>query len=167
VRREQCEGLPASACALRGVAADEPHEDGHQGQGQQHEACRDEIDRRDEGDHSERDRRCEHELREVAREQRLESIDAPDRGRRDLGALSAVERGAAVTEPPLDDFEPKPREHGVRRSSSDGFEAPCSGSSCYCHSHEQDERQGQLREVRPAERAGGDPSDQDRLREDE
>ena len=108
VRREQRQRPPARARALLGVAADEPHEDGHERQGEEHEARRDEIDRRDESEHGDRNRQRQHELGEVAGEQRLERIDAGHRGRRDLGALGAVEGGRPVAEPPLDELEPEP-----------------------------------------------------------
>ena len=55
-------------------------------------AGRDRVDRGDEDEHRDRDGDGEHDLRQIARERRLERVDAADRRRRDLGALGAVER---------------------------------------------------------------------------
>ena len=60
----------------------------------------------DEREHGNRNRERQHELGEVAREQRLEGIDSGHGGGCDLGALGAVEGGRPVAEPSLDELEP-------------------------------------------------------------
>ena len=90
--REQRERLPALARAVLRVAPDEPHEDRDERKRQQHDAGREEVDRRDERENGDGHDEREDDLREVAGERRLERLDARDRGGRDLGALRAVER---------------------------------------------------------------------------
>ena len=89
-----------------GVAADEPHEDRHEREREQHDAGRDGVDRGDEREHGDRHDERQHELRQVAGERRLERVHAADGGGRELGALGAVEGGRPVAEPPLDEVEP-------------------------------------------------------------
>ena len=92
VVREERQRLPALPCAPLGVAPDEPHEDRDERKRQQHHAGGEEVDRRDKREHGDGNDECQDDLREVARERRLERLDAGDRSGRDLGALRAVER---------------------------------------------------------------------------
>ena len=66
----------------------------------------------------------QHDLRQVARERRLERVDAGDRDRCDLGALRPVERRRLIAEPSLDELEPEPCQHVGCGAPADGFEAP-------------------------------------------
>ena len=59
-----------------GVAADEPHEHRHERQREQHDQRRLQIHERDPADHQQRDDRGQHGLRQVAREVRLQRLDA-------------------------------------------------------------------------------------------
>ena len=93
VRREQPQRLPALARPLLGVAADQPHEDRHERQRQQHHPRRLQVDRGDPAEHRERDDAAEHELRQIAREVRLERVHALHGRRRQLAGLRPVERG--------------------------------------------------------------------------
>ena len=61
-------------------------------------------------DHDGNDR-SQDELGKIAREVRLERVDALHRGRCQLGALGAVERRGPSPQPLLDQLEAQPREH--------------------------------------------------------
>ena len=63
---------------------------GHERQRREQHERRDEVDRGDPGEHSHRHDAREDDLRQVAREVRLEAVDALHSGRRDLGACGAV-----------------------------------------------------------------------------
>ena len=146
VRREERERLPALARALLRVAADEPHEHRHERQRQQHHPGGDEVDRRDEHEHRDRDVDGEDDLRQVAGERRLERVDAGDRRRRDLGALGAVERGRADREAAARRGRAAAREHVGRGSPADDLEAPGRRRARPIDGgDEQGERQGQAR----------------------
>jgi hypothetical protein len=54
---------PPLARSLLRVAADQPHEDRHEGQRQQHQPGRGEVDRADPAEHRERHDEGEHDLR--------------------------------------------------------------------------------------------------------
>ena len=115
VGREQAQRLPALAGALLGAASDQPHEDRHQRQRQEHHAGRQRIDPRHPGQHGDRHDGRQHELRQVAGEVRLEAVDALDARGRDLGRLGAVEGRRCVAQAPLGELDPEP---GQRRRSS-------------------------------------------------
>ena len=124
VVREERERLPALPRAPLRLTPDEPHEHGHEREGQEHDSRREEIDRRDQDEHGDRDDDRENDLREVARERRLQRVDAGDCGRRDLRALSAVERRRLPSKPRLDDVEPKLGDHVAGRPPAGDLEAP-------------------------------------------
>ena len=167
VRREQRQRLPALPRVPGRGAADQPHEDRDERQREQHDPGRERVDRGDEHEHGDRDDGCEEDLRQVTGERGLERVDAVHRGRRDLGALGAVERGRVVAQPGLDEVEPQLREDAGRRAPPPGLEAPGCAGARHDHDDEQLERQRHVRERRPVERPCRDPSEQYRLCEDE
>ena len=124
VRREQHECLPPRTCLTFRVPAHEPHEQGHERQGQEHDARRDEVDSGDEHKHCDRDDEREHDLRQVAGEGRLERIDSRDCSSCDLGATGAIQGRRPVVQPSFDHVEPKLREHVDRRAPSRDLESP-------------------------------------------
>ena len=150
-----------------GVAADEPHEDRYEGEREEHHTGRDEVDRRDEDEDGDRHDHREHELRQVARERRLERVDAGDGDRRDLGAPRAVERRRPVAEPPLDEVESQLREHGRRCAPPGNLEAPRRGGPSRCGGAKEHEGQPEACERGAAERPGRDVGEQGRLDEHE
>ena len=85
-------GEPALAGALLGVAPDEPHEDRHERQREQHQARPRAVDHSGQREHGEGDDHRQHDLRQVAGEVRLEPVDALHRRRRDLARAGSVER---------------------------------------------------------------------------
>ena len=129
MRREQPERKPALARALLRVAADQPHEHGHERQRQQHQPGRDRVDRDDEPEHGHRDDDREHDLRQIAGEVGLEPLDALHCGRRDLAGLGAVERERLFPEPALHELEAKLGEDRRRGAAAGHLEAPASGRS--------------------------------------
>ena len=167
VGREQCERLPPLAGTPLCVAPDQPHEHGDERQREQHHACGDKVDRRDEDEHGDRHGHSEDDLREIARERRLERVDAADRSGGDLGALGAVERGRLTTQPSLDELEPELREHVHRRAPAHDLEAVGCGRPSPHDRDEQPERQCHVCERGAAEAAGCDTGEQDCLGENE
>ena len=110
--RSDCQRL---ARLLLRVAADQPHEHGHERQRREQDERRRDVDGRDPREHRDRHDAGEHDLRQVAGEVRLEAVHALHRGRRDLGARGAVERDRLRAQPLLDEREPQLGEH-VRRA---------------------------------------------------
>ena len=76
--REHRQRPPAGAHAPLRVAADEPHEQRHERQRQQHQPGRERVDPGDEGEHGDGNDEREHELRQIARERRLEGVHTGD-----------------------------------------------------------------------------------------
>ncbi len=111
VVREHRERLPPLACAPLRVTADEPHEDGDERQREEHHARSERIDGRDEDQDGDRYDRGQDELREVARERRLECVDAGDSRGGDLRAARSVECGRLPSQPRLYDVEAQLRDH--------------------------------------------------------
>ena len=107
------------------------------------------------------------DLREVARERRLERLDAVDRGGRDLGALHSVERGRLPPQPGLHQLEAQLRDDPARRVAADDLEAPGGERTAGDDRDEERERHRDGRERSPLERTGGDMRDQHRLAEHE
>ena len=167
VAREERQRLPALERAPLRVTAHEPHEERHERQRHEHDRGGDEVDRRDEHEHRDRHDHGEDDLREVAGEGRLERVDAGDRRGRDLGALRAVERGRALSQPRLDEVEPKRRENVARRPPPRHLEAPGRERAGTDDDGEQDERTRHGPERRAVERPCGDAREEHRLREDE
>ena len=167
VRGEQPERLtPLRRAPLR-VAADQPHEHGHEREREQHDPGGDEVDRGHEGEHGDRDDRRQHELREVAGERGLERVDAADGEGRHLRALRAVERGRAVAEPALDDVQTQVRERARRRPPSGHLEAPGGRTAARRHDDEEDERGEEILDRRARKAARRHAGEQHRLGEDE
>ena len=124
VRGEQPQRLPAPVRLLLRVAADQPHEHGHERQGrEQHERRRD-VDRRDPRERRDGHDAGQHDLRQVPREVHLEAVHALNRGRRDLGARGAVARDRVPTQTLLDELEPQLGEHVRRCPPARHLEAP-------------------------------------------
>ena len=167
MRGENCERLPPLVRALRGVAADEPHEDRHERQRQQQQPGGDRIEHGDEREHGDRDDAGEDDLRQIARERRLERADARDRERRDLAALRSVERSRLRAQPGRDEVEPQLRENRRRAAPSGDLEAPREQRARREHRDEQDDARPDRGERRTVERARDDPREQQRLTEDE
>ena len=161
----QC--LPALAGAAFGRAPDQPHEERHERQRQQHHARRDQIEPRDRDQHGNRHDDREHRLRQVAREQRLQRVDAGDRCGRHLCALGAVERGGLHAQTPIDQVEPELRQHAGGRAPAGDLEAPPERRPRDNHRREQHDRRRDIAERRAVERLGRDVREQYRLREDE
>ena len=167
VRREQPERLaPLRRAPLR-VAADQPHEHGHEREREQHDPGGEQVDRRDERKHGDGDDEREHELREVARERGLERVHAADGERRHLGALGAVEGRRPVAESALDDVQAQVGERARRRPAPGHLEAPGGRSAARRHDDEEDERGQELPERGAREAARRDAREQHRLGEDE
>ena len=123
VRREPPQRLPPLPRSLLGVAADEPHEDGDQRQRDQHDQSRLPVDHGDGGDDDERDHRGEHDLGQVPGEVPLQSLDALDRDRRELGSARSVggdrlRSQALLAPPPAAARRGRSRRRGARRSPS-------------------------------------------------
>ena len=152
---------------MLGVAADEPHEDRDQGQSEHHHPGRERVDRDDErenrdGDHERRD-----QIRQIAREGRIEGVHARNRGRRELGAFRTVERRGSVSETRLDEVEPQLRDHLRRGAPAGRLESPRGDGTREDHGHERAQRPRDVRKRRAAEGAGRDPRQEHRLREHE
>ena len=105
VRREQPERLAPLRRAPFRVAADQPHEHGHEREREQHDPGREQVDRGDEGEHGDRDDDCQHELWEVARKRRLECVDATHGEGGHLCALRSVERRGSIADSSLDEVD--------------------------------------------------------------
>ena len=106
-------------------------------------------------------------LREIPRERRLERIGAGDGGRRDLGALGAVERRGLIWQPPLDELEPQVCEHVRRRPPADDLEAPGGQRAAGRGRDEQDEGRREVVERLTVERSRRHGRDQGGLHEHE
>ncbi len=167
VRREERERLPALACPPLRVAAHEPHEHRDERQRQEHHAGRDEVDRRDEREHRDRHDERQDDLREIARERRLESIDPRDGGRSYLGALGSLEGGRLAPQPRLDEIETKLGEHVGCRPPAHGLEAPGRQAPAGGGRGEERERRCDVSERGAVERTSCDPSQEHRLGQDE
>ena len=131
VVREQRQRLPALTRLPSGLPAHQPHEDRDERKRQDHHAGGQRVDRHHDREDCDRDDDGEHDLREVAREGRLERVDARDGRRRHLGGLRPVESRGAATEPRVDDIEPQLRDDLGRGPSPGDLEPPrprCPGS---------------------------------------
>ena len=104
-------------------------------------------------------------MREVAREGRLWRVYAPDRDRRHLGALGAIERCGAVTEPAL--HESVVAEHAAAVRLPNDLEAPGGGASQGGDRDQEDERPRQVVQRVACEAPGGNARKQYGLREDQ
>ena len=165
--REQAHRLPPRAGAVLGVAADEPHEDRDERQREHHHPGRERVDRDDERENRDGDDQRRDEIRQIAREGRIEGVHARDRGRRELGALRTVERRRPVPEARLDEVEPQLRDHLRRGAPAGRLESPrgdCAGED---HDHERAQRPRDVRKRRAAEGPRRDPRQEHRLREHE
>ena len=105
MRGEPGERPHALVRAPFGVAADEPHEHGHERQRQQHDGRRHRVDHGGQREHGDRDDDREHDLWEVPGIGGLERVEPADCDRRHLGALDAVERRGPVAQPAPDEVE--------------------------------------------------------------
>ena len=164
---EQRQRLPALACAPLRIAPDEPHEHRDEREREEHHACREEVDRRDERENGDRYDDGQDDLREVARERRLERVDARHGGGRDLCALGAVERGRLPPKPRLDDVQPKLGDHVAGCAPPDDLEAPRAQRARDDDRDEQPERRPDVLERRALESARGHTREQHRLGEHE
>ena len=167
VVREQRQRLPALPRTALRVPPDEPHEHRDERQGQQHHAGGKKVDRRHEHENRDRHDDGEDDLREVAREGRLERVHARHGGRRNLGALDAVERSRPAPQPRLDEVEPKLGDDIRCRPTPCDLETPRRNGAADDDGAEDDERRRHVGERRAAERARGDARQQDGLREHE
>ena len=167
VGRETRQGLPALTRSPLGVPADQPHEDRDERQRQEHDTGGDRVDHRHEDEHGDRHHHGQHDLRQVAREGRLERVDASDGDRRHLGALGPVETCWAVAEPSLDDVEAELGEHVGRGAPARDLEPPRGRRARDGDEREQDQRLADLGERGTVERARHDACEQHRLGEDE
>ena len=167
MRREQPERKPALACALLRLAADQPHEHGHERQREQHQPGRDRVDRDDEREHGHRNDDREHDLRQIAGEVGLEPVDALHCGRRDLAGLGAVERERLSPEPALYELEAELGQDRGRGAAAGHLEAPRQDAPPGERECEQDEVERDIGQRRARERLRHDSCDQDRLDEDE
>ena len=167
VGREERHRLPALPGAGAGRAADQPEEDRHERQRQQHEPGRDEVEGGDQDQDGNGNDCGEDELGEIATEQSLERLDAGDRGGRDLGALGPVERRRIPLQPRADEVEPELRDDAGRCVGADRLEPPGRRARA-THDHEE-ERQGRrdVREGGAVERPCHDPREQHGLGEHE
>ena len=152
---------------MPGGPADQPEEDRHERQREQHQARGDEVERGDEDENGDRHHDREHELRQGAAEQPCQRVDAGDGGGRDLGALGSVERGRIALQPGRDEVEPQLRQHPGRSVGADRLESPGRARPRHDHDGEQHERRRHVRERGAVERARGDAGKEDGLREDE
>jgi hypothetical protein len=139
VRRQQPQREPVSPGPVLRVPADQPHEERHERQRQQHQERRIEVDRRHPREHGDRDDRREHHLREVPAEVAAKRVDALHGGRRDLASLDAVESGGLSAQSPLDEREAEVREHRRRGPVACDLEAPREKPARREREHEQHE----------------------------
>ena len=123
---------------------------------------------RDQDEHGDRNDAGQHDLWEVAREHRLQRVDAGDGRGRDLRALRAVERRRLPSQPSprrasSRSSETRPRRHAGRRPRSPTRRAPAP------RRQRRGATSGVVTSVERGaiERARCDASEQDRLREDE
>ncbi len=158
VVREERQCLPAFSRAALRVAADEPHEDRDERKRHQHDPGRNEVDGRNEHQHRDRDDDREDDLRQVARERRLERVDARDGRRGHLRALHPVERGRAAPQPRVSTRSRRSCEMtsaAARRPATSNPQAP--SARAMTTSDEQHERALDVAERCAAERRGRRP----------
>ena len=124
VRREQRQLLPARQRPALGGAADQPHEDRHQGQRDQHQQRRQRVDRGHQQQHRRRHHRGQHHLRQRAREHRLEGVDARHRRHGQLGIVLRIESGGGVAQPAPDQIAAKRAQHVGCGQPPDHVESP-------------------------------------------
>ena len=124
VRRQQPQREPALTRASLGVAPDQPHEHRHERQRQQQDQRGLDVDPGDPAEDDERHEAREHDLREVAREVRLERVDPLDGCGRDLAGLDAVQRSGLGSEPARHQRHPQLGEHRRRRAPAGDLERP-------------------------------------------
>ncbi len=152
---------------MLGVPADEPHEDRDQRQREHHHAGGQRVYRDDERENRDGDDQRRDQIRQIAREGDVEGIHARDRGRRELGALRAVERRRRVPETRLDEVEPQLRDHLRGGAPAGRLESPRGHRPGEDHGHESAEWPCDVPERGAAEGARRDPRQEHRLREHE
>ena len=165
--RQQPKCQPARPRALLRVAADQPHEDRHEWQRQQHQQRGSHVDRDHEREHGERDQTGEHDLREVAGEVGLEPVDPLDGRGHDLPLRGAVHGPRLRAQAALDEREPELAEHRLRRPATGDLERPGEGAAA----REDDREQQDVRRLRggrgPVECTIDDPREQHGLQQDQ
>ena len=124
MRREAPQSPPARLGPVLGVAADQRHEHGHQGQREQHDQRRLEVHDRHPDEHQKRDDRGEHDLRQVAREVALQRLDPLHRDGGDLGAFRAVDCRRLRAQSLLDERQAELGQHAPGGSASGHLHAP-------------------------------------------
>ena len=167
VRREPHERHVALRRAPLRVPAHEDHEHWDERERREHDDRAREVDRGRPGDHRDRHDAGQDDLREVLREPRLERLDAADRGRRDLAALHAVQRGGGVVQPAADERHPQVAQDRRRGPAPDDLESPGQPRPCGDHCDERRELALQRGQVGAAPGARDDARQQRRLREHE
>ncbi len=166
VRRQQPERLPAPARLLLRVAADQPHEDGHEGQRQQQDERRRDVDGRNPGQHRDRHDAREDDLGQVAREVRLEAVHTLNRGGRDLRARAAVTR-CRLPQSLFDQLQPQAGQNARRRLPSRDLESPREYGTAGEDKQEKKQRSRDRMERGAVERACDDAGEERRLEQQE
>ncbi len=109
----------------------------------------------------------EHDLRQIAREVRLERVDALHSRGGDLACLDPVHGRGLGAQPPLDERKPKLGQNRRGRAASCDLEPPREDASSREGQREQGDLGPDVAERGAVERAGDDPGEQGRLHEDE
>ena len=154
--RNACHRSRVRSC---GVRADQPHEHRHEWQRQQHDHRGLEVQKRDPGDHQERDDRREHDLRQVAREVAFERLYSLHRDGRDLGAAGAVDRRRMCPQSALDEGQAKLREDAPGRAAASDLHRPGERAPHRECDYEQGELRPELAQRRAVEGSRGDPGE--------